>query len=205
MATGMTTQLKDMARSAPGAARGARPLATWREDLTGDGDRHLADHGAVLRRAQPQQQDRPGVVLLARPHRALHGHVGVRRLPRPDRCAKYQARAGARPLRGIVDLKAIPVGYGVAFIGLCILGVAGPWDLIWHSVYGFEVNVEAIVSPPHLLLFFGGLLVSSTGIRSMWAKRDLAPDFRALPARVHLGDRCSPRCWASSRCTRRHG
>ena len=35
MATGMTTQLKDMARSAPGAARGARPHATWKEDLTG--------------------------------------------------------------------------------------------------------------------------------------------------------------------------
>ncbi|HEX6620166.1 MAG TPA: hypothetical protein VF024_10935, partial [Solirubrobacteraceae bacterium] len=69
--------------------------------------------------------------------------------------------------------------------GLCILGIAGPWDLIWHSVYGFEVNVEAIVSPPHLSLFFGGLLVSSTGIRSMWAKRDLAPDFRSfLPAFV---------------------
>jgi hypothetical protein len=88
--------------------------------------------------------------------------------------AKYQRQAGASPFRGMVDLKAIPVGYGVAFIGLCILGVAGPWDLIWHSVYGFEVNVEAIVSPPHLSLFFGGLLVSSTGIRSMWAKRACA-------------------------------
>ena len=146
-------------------------------------DRHLADHRAVLRRAQPQQQDRPGVVLLARAHRASTRACRCSRsVARPDRWPSYQARAGARPLRGIVDLKAIPVGYGVAIIGLCILGIAGPWDLIWHSVYGFEVNVEAIFSPPHLALFFGGLLVSSTGIRSMWAKRDLAPDFRALPA-----------------------
>src|SRR5690242_18773399 len=88
-----------------------------------------------------------------------------------------------QPRRRGFDFKAIPVGYGVTIIGLCILGVAGPADLIWHSIYGFEINIEAIVSPPHLALFLGGLLVSSTGIRSMWAKQDIAPDMRRyLPA-----------------------
>ena len=29
----MATQLTDMARSAPGAIRGARPMAEWRDDL----------------------------------------------------------------------------------------------------------------------------------------------------------------------------
>ena len=39
------------------------------------------------------------------------------------------------------------------------------------------------MSPPHLALFLGGLLVSSTGIRSMWAKRDIAPECaQYLPA-----------------------
>ena len=95
---------------------------------------------------------------------------------------RYQREAGAHPAAAF-DFKAIPVGYGVSIIGLCILGVAGPADLTWHSVYGFEINIEAIVSPPHLALFLGGLLVSSTGIRSMWAKRDIAPTMRRyLPA-----------------------
>ena len=182
MATGMTTQLKDMARSAPGAARGARPLATWKEDLTGmlvaiwpitalyfDGRNHNNKTGQES--------------FFSLAHIVLYTGMSAFAVFLGLTLAKYQRQAGASPFRGIVDLKAIPVGYGVAFIGLCILGIAGPWDLIWHSVYGFEVNVEAIVSPPHLALFFGGLLVTSTGIRSMWAKRDLAPDFRTfLPA-----------------------
>src|SRR5262245_11725141 len=52
--------------------------------------------------------------------------------------ARYQL--GANPGRLGFDFKAIPVGYGVSIIGLCILGVAGPADLIWHEVYGFEIN-----------------------------------------------------------------
>ncbi len=76
--------------------------------------------------------------------------------------------------------EAIPLGYGVAIIGLCVLAVGGPADLAWHTRYGFEINVDAIYSPPHLMLFFGGLLVSSTGIRSTWARWGDAPDWRAF-------------------------
>jgi hypothetical protein len=68
----------------------------------------------------------------------------------------------------------------VALIGLGILTLAGPADLIWHEIYGFEVGVDAIYSPPHLCLFFGTLLVSSTGIRSMWAKGDTEPDLKTF-------------------------
>jgi hypothetical protein len=178
----MSTQIKDLARTAPGAARGARPLATRREDLIGmaiafwpitalffDGRNHNNKTGQES--------------FFSLAHIVLYTGMSVFAVYLGLVLAKYQARAGARPLRGMVDLKAIPVGYGVSLIGLCLLGIAGPWDLLWHSLYGFEINVEAIVSPPHLALFFGGLLVSSTGIRSMWAKRDLAPDFRTfLPA-----------------------
>ena len=91
---------------------------------------------------------------------------------------RYQVAAGVDVKRLMISFKAIPVGYGVAIIGLTILAVAGPWDLIWHEIYGFEVGVDAIYSPSHLSLFFGALLVGSTGIRSMWAKADIAPDLR---------------------------
>ena len=178
----MATQLKDLARSAPGAARGARPMATWKEDLIGMSIA-VWPITALFFDASNHNNKTGQESFFSLAHIILYAGMSAFAVFLGLTLAKYQARAGARPLRGIFDLKAIPVGYGVSFIGLCILGVAGPWDLIWHSVYGFEVNVEAIVSPPHLALFFGGLLVSSAGIRSMWAKRDIAPDFtRFLPA-----------------------
>ncbi len=94
---------------------------------------------------------------------------------------RYQIAAGVDPRKSLLpDLAAIPVGYGVAIIGLITLAIGGPADLIWHSAYGFEVGVDAIYSPPHLALFFGGLLLCSTGIRSMWAKDDIQLDFKGF-------------------------
>jgi hypothetical protein len=166
-------------RHAPAAARGARPATTWREDLTAmviavwpitalffDGRNH---------------NNRTGIEsFFTTAHVVLYTGMTVFALYVATLIVKYQAKAARR---GVFDFRAIPVGYGVSIIGLCILGVAGPADLWWHSVYGFEINIEAIVSPPHLALFLGGLLVSSTGIRSMWAKRDIAPSMREyLPA-----------------------
>jgi hypothetical protein len=96
---------------------------------------------------------------------------------------KHQLAAGADPLRGAVDLGAIPAGYGLTIVGFVLLGFGGAADFVWHAAYGFEVNLEAIYSPPHLVLTTGGFLVAATGIRAMWAKRDTAPGFvRFLPA-----------------------
>src|SRR3954447_16481927 len=172
----------DSVREAPAAARGVRPTTTWREDLIAmviafwpitalffDGRNHNNKTG---------QESFFSVA-----HVVLYTGMTVFAIYVATLINKYQRESGANPSRGSFDFKAIPVGYGVSIIGLCILGVAGPADLIWHSIYGFEINVEAIVSPPHLALFLGGLLVSSTGIRSMWAKRDIAPSMRRyLPA-----------------------
>jgi hypothetical protein len=170
------SQLLDSVREAPAAARGVRPHTTWREDLTAmiiafwpitalffDGRNHNNKTGQET--------------FFTVAHDLLYSGITVFAIYVAKVIVEYQPRR-----RGF-DFKAIPVGYGVTIIGLCILGIAGPADLTWHSIYGFEINVEAIVSPPHLALFLGGLLVSSTGIRSMWAKRDIAPDMRRyLPA-----------------------
>ena len=174
------SSLLESVREAPSAARGVRPTTAWREDLTAmvlafwpitalffDGRNH---------------NNRTGIEsFFTTAHIVLYAGMTVFALYVAALIVKYQTLAGQRG--GAFDLKAIPVGYGVSIIGLCILGVAGPADLVWHSIYGFEINVEAIVSPPHLALFLGGLLVSSTGIRSMWAKHDTAPSMsRYLPA-----------------------
>lgn len=175
----MATHLSEMARGAPSAIRGARPLTAWRDDLITmaltvwpitamffDGRGHNNETG---------QESFFSVA-----HLFLYAGATVVGLWITWVVIKHQLAAGVDVRRLMVDFRAIPVGYGVALIGLGILAVAGPWDLVWHEIYGFEVGVDAIYSPPHLSLFFGALLVSSTGIRSMWAKADIAPDLRTF-------------------------
>ena len=173
----MTAQISEMARSAPGAIRGARPLTDRRDDLIlmvlmvwpitamfFDGRGHNNETGQES--------------FFSLAHLFLYAGATVVGLFITWVVIKHQIAAGVDVRRLMIDFKAIPVGYGVALIGLGILTAAGPADLIWHEVYGFEVGVDAIYSPPHLCLFFGALLISSTGIRSMWAKADIEPDLK---------------------------
>ncbi|CAA9505404.1 MAG: hypothetical protein AVDCRST_MAG69-2158, partial [uncultured Solirubrobacteraceae bacterium] len=68
-----------------------------------DGPRRVADHGAVLRRAGPQQQDGPGVLLVGRPPvplRRPRRPVGLdrgRRAAPPDGGRRRRQEADARP------------------------------------------------------------------------------------------------------------
>ena len=193
----MASQLKDIARSAPDAARGLRPITTWREDMITmaltlwgitamffDGRGHNNETGQESFFSTAHLFLYTGMTVLGL-------WIALRRRALPGR---------AHPQVPDPDLKLIPVGYGVAIIGLITLGIGGPADLIWHEAYGFEVGVEAIYSAPHLMLFFGGLLVSSTGIRSMWAKQDLQLDFKRL-RRCCCRPCSSSASPASSRCT----
>lgn len=71
---------------------------------------------------------------------------------------------GRRP--GIPVLDWLPYGYRGAALGLAIFGVGGVADLIWHEVFGIEVAVDALVSPSHLLLGAGGLLILTSPLRA---------------------------------------
>ncbi|MDA0162392.1 hypothetical protein OM076_19120 [Solirubrobacter ginsenosidimutans] len=177
-----TQKLADLARSAPGAARGLRPITTWREDMTTmaigvwpitamffDGRGHNNKTGQES--------------FFSIAHLFLYAGLTVLGIWVGVLVTRYQGLEHRKTL--MPDLSLIPVGYGVAILGLITLAIGGPTDFIWHSAYGFEVGVDAIYSPPHLALFFGGLLLCSTGIRSMWAKQDIALDFkRFLPVSV---------------------
>src|SRR6185369_13892698 len=52
--------------------------------------------------------------------------------------------------RGLTVRRALPGAYRVSFLGSIAFLVAGLVDLIWHSVFGFEVDIESLLSPPHL-------------------------------------------------------
>ncbi len=95
-----------------------------------------------------------------------------------------QRRAGYR------GRAAIPLGYMPGVIGVLIFGFSGIGDLVWHLTIGIEQNRKASLSPSHLLLFLGIVLIVSSPFRAAWASDDAtedAPSLRAfLPALLSL-------------------
>ena len=76
---------------------------------------------------------------------------------------------------------AVPVGYGLGLLGVAMFAFGGLFDLVWHTVFGIEVDLEALLSPSHLILFAGGLLLGTSPLRSAWHDpTSRAPGFRAF-------------------------
>lgn len=60
----------------------------------------------------------------------------------------------------------IPVGYSTAVAGVLVFAAGGVGDMFWHIIFGIEVSVDALLSPTHLMLLVGALLILSGPIRS---------------------------------------
>jgi hypothetical protein len=75
-----------------------------------------------------------------------------------------------------------------------VLFVAGGVaDGAWHTMLGVETGVAALLSPSHLLLLSGGLLMVTSPVRSAWSSPDLPA---RSPARSLL-----PALWATALTT----
>lgn len=61
-----------------------------------------------------------------------------------------------------------PRGYRTAMIGVVLFAIGGVGDAIWHSVFGVETSTDALLSPTHLFLFAGLLMILSAPLRSSW-------------------------------------
>jgi hypothetical protein len=66
------------------------------------------------------------------------------------------------------DRSSLPVGHGLTLLSLGVFGIGGIGDLVWHETLGVEVGVEALLSPTHLLLLVGGLVLLTGPLRSAW-------------------------------------
>ena len=77
-----------------------------------------------------------------------------------------------RMRHGVGALSAIPVGYGQGLLGAAIFGAAGIVDFLWHRLLGIEASIEALLSPPHLVLLTAGLLMATTPFRAAWSSSD---------------------------------
>jgi hypothetical protein len=74
--------------------------------------------------------------------------------------AAHGVRRG-RPWR-----RAVPTGYELALLGVALWMVGGPFDAAWHEVFGFEADVEALMSPAHAILALGFALMASGPLRA---------------------------------------
>ncbi len=82
--------------------------------------------------------------------------------------------------RGLGLREAIPPGYGYALLGVFIFGFGGIGDLVWHTLFGIEENVEALLSPTHLLLAAGMVLITAGPLRAAWVREGSFQGWRAL-------------------------
>src|ERR1041385_1777302 len=70
--------------------------------------------------------------------------------------------------RGYTLAQAYPAGYELSMLGAFIFAIGGAGDLIWHSLFGIEANLEALLSPTHLILALGMTLILTGPLRSAW-------------------------------------
>lgn len=72
----------------------------------------------------------------------------------------------------------LPIGYSLGALGAAVFAVGGVADLAWHQAFGIEAGIDALVSPSHLILFAGGMLILTCPLRSAWARGEPASTVR---------------------------
>ncbi len=73
-------------------------------------------------------------------------------------------------MRGYPARSALPFGYWTSLAGVILFTSGGAFDLWWHTRYGIETDINALISPSHLWLALGGALVFAGPIRSIAAR-----------------------------------
>ncbi|MEO8606348.1 MAG: hypothetical protein ABI690_00575 [Chloroflexota bacterium] len=82
--------------------------------------------------------------------------------------------------------RALPRGYWLSLVGVAIFFVGAGGDMLWHTIFGIEKNVEALFSPTHLLLASGAVLFLAGPLRAAWKRpntqgwRELGPALFSL-------------------------
>jgi hypothetical protein len=74
--------------------------------------------------------------------------------------------------RGYALVRSVPDGYELSVVGALIFFVAGFADMLWHEIFGVEQNIEAALSPTHITLAFGTVLLVSGPIRAAWRRQE---------------------------------
>lgn len=74
--------------------------------------------------------------------------------------------------KGYTFARALPYGYLTSLVGVLLFGFGGAADMLWHLAFGIEADLEALISPSHLVLIIGYLLILGGLIQAAWARRE---------------------------------
>ncbi len=83
--------------------------------------------------------------------------------------------------------QAVPFGYHQSVLGVAALLVGGALDIVWHSIFGFEHQLDLLLSPPHLFLLTGLFFLITGPVRSALRRPQAATLRDQLPMLVCLG------------------
>jgi hypothetical protein len=75
---------------------------------------------------------------------------------------------------------ALPKAYRAGVVGVAVFLAGGAGDMLWHTLFGVETGVDALLSPTHLVLLVGGMLLFSSP--SVAAARDFSGRWPAVAA-----------------------
>jgi hypothetical protein len=109
-----------------------------------------------------------------------HGHVEVETFFTPYHAVFYSGMVAMLAIFAAFWLRhrALPPGYRFAVLGIPLFFLAGVGDLIWHTIFGIEEGVDALLSPTHQGLGFSMFVLSSGPIRSVLMDRARATTLR---------------------------
>ena len=80
----------------------------------------------------------------------------------------WLAAMSRRRSAGEVDwsLRSLPPGYDGARAGIALFALGGVGDAAWHTAFGVERGIDALLSPTHLVLFVGLQLILTAPLRA---------------------------------------
>jgi hypothetical protein len=72
--------------------------------------------------------------------------------------------------RDIILRKASAISDALLTVGFTIFAIGAGGDFVWHELFGIEADLEALLSPTHLMLLTGGVLMLSYAARASIAR-----------------------------------
>ncbi len=73
--------------------------------------------------------------------------------------------------RGYPWREILPSEYIASLWGIAVFFAAGICDLIWHILFGIETDIDSHLSPTHLFLVLGVILILTAHLRRGWQKK----------------------------------
>jgi len=90
-------------------------------------------------------------------------------------------------MNGYPPARALPAGYELSMVGAIVFAFGGVGDLIWHTLFGIEASVDALLSPTHLILATGASLIVTGPLRAAWLRSpNRTTEKASLPAVLSL-------------------